>query len=87
MLADRIRQIIAEHHGVAIFDLTADTDFFSDLDDSLDLAEIVMACEEEFAISIPDAESASLHTVGDLIACVQGHLPTPPDVWPPPPTC
>ncbi|MEO7714941.1 MAG: acyl carrier protein [Capsulimonas sp.] len=85
MLAERIRQIVAEQHEVPISSLGTNTNFFKDLDDSLDLAEIIMTCEEEFAISIPDTEAFDIQTIGDLISCVQRHITVPSNVWPPPP--
>jgi acyl carrier protein len=41
--------------------------------DSLDVVEIVMACEDEFRIEIPDDEAETLNraTVGQLIAMVE----------------
>ncbi|WLD15526.1 acyl carrier protein [Planctellipticum variicoloris] len=35
--------------------------------DSLDIVELVMALEDEFDLTIPDAEYGQLRTVGDVL--------------------
>ena len=42
----------------------------------LDITEMIMAVEEEFEFSIPDAEASKLETVGQLFAYVQAYAPT-----------
>jgi acyl carrier protein len=45
-----------------------DTSFFTDLGaDSLDVVEIVMELEEQFDVSIPEEEVATIRTVADAI--------------------
>ncbi|MCX6721898.1 MAG: acyl carrier protein [Candidatus Staskawiczbacteria bacterium] len=45
------------------------------LADSLELVELVMACEEEFGIEIPDDDADKLVTVGDAVTYIEQHLP------------
>lgn len=35
--------------------------------DSLDVVELIMAFEDEFGISLPDEDIASMKTVGDVV--------------------
>lgn len=42
--------------------------------DSLDMVELVMAVEEEFAINIPDEDAERLLTVQDWITHLEGRL-------------
>ena len=35
--------------------------------DSLDVVELIMAFEDEFGVSLPDEDIASLKTVGDIV--------------------
>ncbi|MGD9885359.1 MAG: acyl carrier protein [Reyranella sp.] len=37
---------------------------------SVDLVEVVMALEDEFAIDISDDDASQLNTVSDVLACV-----------------
>lgn len=39
--------------------------------DSLDVVELIMATEKEFAINITDAQASSVETIEDLISIVQ----------------
>lgn len=48
---------------------------------SLDAIELMFRVEEEFDLSIPDADLQKLVTVGDLVTYIEGRLPpssTPP---------
>ena len=52
-----------------------DASFAEDLDaDSLDLAELVMALEDEFDITVEEEELADIATVGQAIDMVTGKL-------------
>ncbi len=65
---EKVCDIISTHLGL-------DTDFafsvqttWDELDaDSLDLVEIVMAIEDEFDISVPDEDVATMQCMGDLV--------------------
>lgn len=41
--------------------------------DSLDVVEVVMAVEEEFAIEIPDAEADKILSVADAVDYISSH--------------
>lgn len=42
--------------------------------DSIDVVEVVMAVEEDFAIEIDGDDSEAFVTVADVIACVERHV-------------
>jgi len=50
---------------------------------SLDAIELMFRVEEEFDLSIPDADLQKLVTVGDLVTYIEGKL-QPPSPQPPP---
>jgi len=81
---DQVKVIVAEVFGVDLHELTPETRFVEDLDESLELTETILACEEAFQIKIPDEDAAQLLTVGQLVAYVEARL-SPETVWPPAP--
>ena len=55
--------------------VTKEASFADDLDaDSLDLAELVMALEDEFDITVEEEELADITTVGQALTMVEGKL-------------
>ena len=69
-IADKVKNIIAEHLGIDdIGKFTDDAKFIDDLGaHSLDTVELVMAFEEAFDVEIPDEKAETILTVGDAIA-------------------
>ena len=69
-IADKVKNIIAEHLGIDdLGKLTDDAKFIDDLGaDSLDTVELVMAFEEAFDVEIPDEKAETILTVGDAIS-------------------
>ena len=66
MELEKIREIIAKVLNLNVEDVTPDKAFGEDLDaDSLDIAEIIIAIEVEFGISIPDEALEKVVTVQD----------------------
>ena len=65
-VAERVRRTVAAHQGVAEDEITDDTPLFRDLA-SFDIEELIKAFENEFSCSIPNADAAVFHTVGDVI--------------------
>ena len=62
-----IEKIIAENLGIDQGMIKDESNFVNDLGaDSLNVVELVMAIEEEFDMEIPDEDSETLHTVGEL---------------------
>ncbi len=67
-IEERVREIIIDQLGVTEEEVKDAASFIDDLGaDSLDTAELVMAFEQEFGISIPDEEAEKIKTVGQAI--------------------
>jgi acyl carrier protein len=62
------RQIVADTLGVSIEECTDDAGLEDDLGaDSLDAAEILMAVETKYDITVAEGEADKIETVGDLL--------------------
>ncbi len=70
-LDDRVRTILASHLDVDADRLSAETRLGEDLCvDSLTAVELLMVLEDEFDIALPEHETSSLVTYGDLLSAV-----------------
>ena len=68
MVEQRVKEILAEQLGVDKNKINLDTNVAVDLGaDSLDLVEVLMTLEDEFAVSIPDEALAEITTVGQIV--------------------
>ena len=69
MIFETIRAIIAEQFGIAADEITMDTNILEDLGaDSLDIVELSMAMESEFALDeMKEEDLKGIQTVGDLV--------------------
>ena len=66
--AERVKKIVVDHLNVDADKVTDNASFIEDLGaDSLDTVELVMSCDEEFGIEIPDDAAESIVTVGDAV--------------------
>lgn len=71
----KVKDAVAEQLGRSVEEISNEASFMNDLGaDSLDLVELVMAFENEFGITIPDEDSASLTTVQAAIDYVTAKL-------------
>jgi len=71
-VADKVKSIIVEQHGVDEEEVTSDASFVEDLGaDSLDTVELVMAFEEEFEIEIPDEDAEKITRVKDAVEYIE----------------
>jgi acyl carrier protein len=74
-IAERVKKVIKE--SLAKDSVTESSNFIDDLGaDSLDVVEIVMDLEEEFGITIEDADAEHIRTVGDAIEFLEKILNT-----------
>ena len=72
---EKLQGIIAEVLNVETDDITMETTFVEDLGaDSLDIFQIVMGIEEEFAIEIPSDAAEQITTVGDAVEQIKNAL-------------
>lgn len=69
MVYEKICEIIADKMDIDASDIAMDSSFENLKIDSLDMVEIVMDIEEEFDISIEEAEN--LKTVADLVNFIE----------------
>ncbi len=71
-IADRIAELVADQLGADRDKVTPAANFIDELGaDSLDVVELVMGLEEEFDVSISDADAEKIQTVGDAITYVE----------------
>ncbi|MDR0326853.1 MAG: acyl carrier protein [Planctomycetaceae bacterium] len=72
---ERVIKIIANQFGRDAETITESTDIANDLGaDSLELAELLLAFQEEFNIDIDDSETQNLATVGDVISQINAKV-------------
>lgn len=73
---EEIAKIIAEQFGVDVDTITPETTFEEDLSaDSIDIVELSMALEDEYAIGEMSEDALSgITTVGDLVQYIQSHV-------------
>ena len=65
---DKIKKILVDRLGVDESKITENSSFLVDLGaDSLDIADLILAFEEEFNSEIPDEDVEKIKTVGDMI--------------------
>ena len=76
---ERVVKIIANQFGREPNTITEATDIANDLGaDSLELAELLLAFQEEFNIDIEDSETQNLVTVGDVITQINTKIANTP---------
>jgi acyl carrier protein len=69
---EKLKPIIADQLGVKMEIIKLESSFKDDLEaDSLDMVDLTMEIEDEFAIEISDKVAATLQTVGDVVNYIQ----------------
>ena len=72
MVFEKLRAILAEQFGTDESDITLDTNLADDLGaDSLDMADVLIAIEDEFEVEVPDDVVANVKTVSDIVAYIE----------------
>lgn len=72
MVFETIRSILADQFSEAEESITLSTDLTEDLGaDSLDLADLLMAIEDEFEVEVLDEDIESIKTVGDIVEYIE----------------
>jgi acyl carrier protein len=67
-----LAEIVNEVAGVDPATVQLEKSFVDDLGvDSLSMVEIIYACEDKFAVSIPDDDSRGLRTIGDAVSYIE----------------
>jgi NADH dehydrogenase (ubiquinone) 1 alpha/beta subcomplex 1 len=73
-VTERILSVVKNFDQVDPAKVTPETKFSADLGlDSLDVVEVVMAIEDEFAIEIPDQEADKIASISDAIEYISSH--------------
>jgi acyl carrier protein len=71
---EKVKEVLSEQLGVDEADVTEEASFQEDLDaDSLDLVELIMELEDQFAIKISDEDAQKIQTVGQAVDYVTSH--------------
>ena len=71
-IQERVTAIIVEKLGVSESQVTPEATFAQDLGaDRLDTVELIMELEKDFDITIPDAETEKIQTVGDAVSFIE----------------
>jgi acyl carrier protein len=73
-IAERVKDVLVEQLGIEESELTEEASFQEDLDaDSLDLVELIMELEDQFAIKISDEDAQQIQTVGQAVDYIFSH--------------
>jgi acyl carrier protein len=71
---EKLKPIIADQLGVKMENINPDASFKDDFEaDSLDMVNLTMEIEDEFAVEISDKVAATLQTVGDVVNYIDKH--------------
>lgn len=69
---EKLKPIIADQLGVKMENISPEATFKDDFQaDSLDMVNLTMEIEDEFAIEISDKVAATLQTVGDVVKFIE----------------
>lgn len=67
MSFDKVKELLANQLNISSDKIKVESRFVEDLNiDSLDMIEMLMALEDEFAMTIPNDKIDKIKTVGDL---------------------
>lgn len=74
-MQEKIIALIAEKLNKKVEQVKFESKLVEDLGaDSLDVVELVMACEDEFNISLPDEDVEKMQTVKDVVEYITKRL-------------
>ena len=69
---EKFKNILVDELQIAEENITLDAELSSDLGiNSIELADLVMICEEKFGITIQDDDIRKFTTVGDVVAYLE----------------
>ncbi|MDD6011225.1 MAG: phosphopantetheine-binding protein [Oscillospiraceae bacterium] len=73
-MLEKLIAILEEYVDLKDMKITEDTDLKNELDiNSIELAEIICAVEDEFDIEIPNKDVYDMNTLGDVIRFLESH--------------
>lgn len=69
---EKLKELLVEELQIDADDITLDAELSGDLGiNSIELADLVMICEEKFGITIEDDDIRKFTTVGDVVAYLE----------------
>ena len=69
---DKIKKILVDEMNIKESNITLDSELTGDLGfNSLEMADLVMLCEEKFGISFDDDDLSKLITVRDVVEYIE----------------
>jgi acyl carrier protein len=72
-MLEKVKQLLVDELDVNPDDVTLEAELASDLGvNSLELADVVLLCEEKFDITIDDEDLHKFITVGDVVSYLEG---------------
>ena len=70
----KLAALVNDVAGTPVEDVQLSKSFVDDLDvDSLAMVEIIVGCEEQFGVTIPDDAAKKIVTVGDAVSYIEAH--------------
>lgn len=74
-IIEKLTEIICEQLGLDTDEVSLDGNIREDFDaDSLDMVDIIMSCEDEFSVEIPDEVLDSLVLVKDVVDYIEKNI-------------
>ena len=65
---DKVKQLLVEELQIDESEITLDAELSKDLNiNSIELADLIMMCEDKFGIEISEDDSNAFVTVGDVV--------------------
>ena len=75
MVIDTLKRLLEDQLDIDPATISEDTNIMDDLGaDSLDIVELMMSVEEEFDITIEDADAQLFKTVGDVVNYIESKM-------------
>ncbi len=69
---EKLKELLVEELQIDEKDITPDAELSNDLNiNSIELADLVMICEEKFGIEIAEDDSNKFITVGDIVTYLE----------------
>lgn len=69
---DKVKELLVEELNIDADDITLDAQLVKDLGiNSLELADLVLLCEDNFGVTVSDDDIHKFVTVGDVVAYLE----------------
>lgn len=71
---EKLKELLAEELQIDESDITPEAELANDLGiNSIELADLVMLCEDKFGIEIDDEDIHKFITIGDVVNYLESH--------------